>query len=168
MTAENTAAQVAGPSPSPRLRELDFFHGAWEASGLFHETPFGPRKDIEMRIETAAVERGHWVMVRTEELATPANPAPLTARYLWGHDVATGEFVADWFDSNGGHAVQRSSGWDGETFVLTGVMTMAGTSVPLRDTFTRLGDSSYHHIGEIDLGGGWIPVDEETVTRVGN
>ncbi|MTD59588.1 DUF1579 family protein [Amycolatopsis pithecellobii] len=164
-TSETPAGTQGAPGPSPRLRELGFFVGAWEAPGVFHETPFGPRKDIEMRVTGEAVDGGHWVLVRTEELPTPENPAPLSAHYLWGYDVAADEFVADWFDSNGGRAVQRSKGWEGDVFVLEGTMTMAGNSVPLRDTFTRKGPDAYHHIGEIDLGNGWIPVDEEQAVR---
>lgn len=171
MTTTNEAAQLAEgqgagrPQPSPRLRELDFFLGSWDAPGLFHETPFGARKNIDMHITSTSVDGGFWIMVRTEELPTPENPAPLTARYMWGYDIATDEFVAEWFDSNGGRAVQRSKGWDGDRFVLEGTMTMAGNSVPLRDTFTRTGEDSYHHIGEINLGVGWIPVDEENAVR---
>ncbi|MGW4601416.1 hypothetical protein ACWEOA_40025 [Streptomyces sp. NPDC004457] len=47
-----------------------------------------------------------------------------------------------------------------------GTMTMNGATVPLRDTFTRLGPDTYHHIGELDLGQGWTAVDEETATRL--
>lgn len=36
--------------------------------------------------------------------------------------------------------------------------TPNGATVPPRDTVT------YHHMGEIDLGRGSIPVDEETAT----
>ncbi len=167
-TTDSTTAQPQGrPRPRARLQELEFFLGEWSAPGVFHDTPFGSRKTIDMRVTGSVVEGGHWIMTRTEELPTPDNPSPLTARYLWGYDVATDEFTADWFDSNGGHAVQRSRGWDGDTFVFAGTMTMAGHSVPLRDTFTRTGEDSYSHIGEIDLGAGWVPVDEETAVRVG-
>jgi hypothetical protein len=105
--------------------------------------------------------------VRTEEHATSDNPAPLTARYLWGYDTPAAEFVAEWFDSNGGRATQRSKGWDGDTLIFLGTMTVGGFTVPLRDTFTRKGDDAYHHVGETDLGEGWIAVDDEDVTRLG-
>lgn len=42
---------------------------------------------------------------------------------------------------------------------------MAGSSVPLRDMFTRTGADSYHRIGEIKLGASWIPVNEENAVR---
>lgn len=161
------AAETGLATPHPRLRELEFFVGTWDAPGTFHETPFSPQKPIEMRVEVSSEERGFWILNRTTELPTPENPAPLTAHYLWGYDAAAEEFMAHWFDSNGGHAVQRSSGWEGNKFVFLGTLTTAdGSSVPLRDTFTRTGPNSYHHIGAIDLGNGWIPVDEERATRV--
>ncbi len=148
-----------------RLRELDFFVGAWDATGRFHETPFGAGKPITMRIEGSAEDGGMWTVVRTRELPTDDNPSPLTARYLWGYDAIADEFVAEWFDSNGGRATQRSAGWDGDVLVFEGAMTLGGHTVPLRDTFTRTGPDAYHHIGETDLGGGWIPVDDEDARR---
>ena len=44
-------------------------------------------------------------------------------------------------------------------------MTYGGYRLALRDTFTRLGDDEFHHLGEVDLGQGWIPVDEERARR---
>lgn len=163
-TTSNT--EMAG-APHERMRELDFFLGAWDAPGVFHETPFGPRKPLEMRVEGTSEGRGFWTHVRTTELPTPENPAPLTALYVWGYDAAFGEFVADWYDSNGGRASQRSGGWDGDRLVFSGSITMNGTTVPLRDTFTRRGPDAYHHIGEIDLGDGWLAADEEDAVRAG-
>jgi hypothetical protein len=145
---------------------LDFFVGSWHAVGRFHDTPFGAGKPIEMRIVGTSEDRGFWTVVRTEELATGANPDPLTARYLWGYDTTSGEFVAEWFDGNGGRATQRSEGWNGDSLVFLGTITMGGHTVPLRDTFTRTGPDRYHHIGETDLGHGWITVDDEDATRL--
>jgi hypothetical protein len=154
------------PLTSTRLAELGFFLGSWEGIGEFHATPFGAQKAIDMRVTGSAEERGQWLMVRTEELATGENSTPLTARYLWGYDAAAQEFTAEWFDSNGGRATQRSAGWIDDTLVFLGAMTVGGFTVPLRDSFTRRGDAGYYHIGETDLGEGWITVDDETFTRV--
>ena len=149
-----------------RMSELIFFVGTWHAEGRFHETPFGAAKPIEMTLTGSSEDRGFWTVLRTEETATERNPDPLTARYIWGYDETTDEFVADWYDSNGGRACQRSAGWDGDRLVFLGTITMGGHTVPLRDTFTRIGPDGYHHLGETDLGDGWIPVDDEAVTRV--
>ncbi|AEK40899.1 hypothetical protein RAM_12045 [Amycolatopsis mediterranei S699] len=124
-----------------------------------------PRKPIRMRIDGVREHRGFWITLATAELPTPENPAPLSVRYVWGCDPAAGELAADWYDSNGGRAVQRSAGWVGEELWFLGTITMNGATVPLRDTFTRRGPDAYHHVGEIDLGEGWIPVDEEEAVR---
>ena len=50
-------------APSERMRELDFFLGAWEAPGV--------------------------IMLRTVEPASPRNPVPRKARYLLGYDAGT-------------------------------------------------------------------------------
>lgn len=149
-----------------RLRELDFFIGAWHATGRFHDTPFLPGKPVEMRIEGSTEDDGTWTVVRTRELETADNPSPLTARYFWGYEQNADVFTAEWFDSNGGRATQRSAGWIGDVLVFEGVMTVGGRSFPLRDTFTRKGEDHYHHVGEVGQDADWIPVDEEDVRRV--
>lgn len=131
----------ATPSPAPELAELAFFIGSWEADGTFHATPFSAEKPIAMRIDVEPLHRGFWIRTRTAEQPPPDNPNPLTATYLWGYDPEAGRFSADRFDSNGGYR-----------FIL-------------RDTFIRRGDDAYHHLGEVDLGQGWIPVDEERAYR---
>jgi hypothetical protein len=95
-------------------------------------------------------------------------PAPeLPTTYHWGYEPDTGRFSAEWFDSNGGRATQTSTGWEGDRLVFLGQMTYGGYRFALRDTFTRRGDDAYHHLGEVDLGQGWIPVDEDQASRRG-
>lgn len=162
---ESTTTRTDTVALVEQLRDLEFFLGDCDAPGVFHETPFGPRKPIDMRVVVSTEEGGRWITSHMQELPTADNPHPLTARYMWGSDAGTGGFTADWFDSNGGRGQQRSTGWSGDTFVFEGTITMNGATVPLRDTFTRQGPDAYHHIGEIDLGDGWIPVDEENAVR---
>jgi hypothetical protein len=163
----SSTVEQAAPSPAPELAELAFFTGAWEADGTFHATPFSAEKPIAMRIDVEVVHRGFWIQTRTTEQPSADNPNPLTATYLWGYDPETGRFSAEWFDSNGGRASQTSTGWEGDRLVFLGQMTYGGYRFALRDTFTRRGGDAYHHLGEVDLGQGWIPVDEEHARRPG-
>lgn len=163
MTTSDT--QQAVLTPSPRLAELDFFRGTWDAEGTFHATPFSAFKPIRMTIEVVSAHRGFWLQFTTAELADDANPNPLSATYIWGYDPAAGHYLARWFDSNGGRATQTSIGWHNETLVFEGEMTNAGFTFQLRDTFTRNAEDEYYHLGEVNLGEGWIPVDEETAKR---
>ena len=84
MSDDTSAATGApgAPQPDERMRELDSFLGTWDAPGVFHETPFGPRKPIQMKIEGASEGRGFWTTVRMTELPTPETPAPLTGQVL--------------------------------------------------------------------------------------
>lgn len=166
MTTETKPSSTTGPpTPDLRMRDLEFFVGEWDAPGRFHPTPFGPAKDIEMHLAGAYDTRGFWFELVSTELATSSNPAPLTARYVWGYDATSQELVADWFDSNGGRGIQRSTGWQDNVLEFSGTITMQGATIPLRDTFTKRGPDAYHHIGAVDLGTGWIPVDEEEAVR---
>jgi hypothetical protein len=158
-TSARSAAQ-----PATELAELDFFIGEWEAEGTFFTTPFSTEKSIRMNIETRRDLKGFWVLTRTAEQPTADNLNPLEASYVWGYDTANGQYIAEWFDSNGGRAHQESPGWDSDRLVFTGTMTSGGFTFALRDTFTRR-TNGYHHLGEVDLGAGWIPVDEEAVRR---
>jgi hypothetical protein len=153
------------PQPAAQLADLTFFTGVWDADGTFFATPFSAQKPIQMRITVEPEHRGFWVRTRAAELPSHDNPNPLSATYLWGFDPQEDRFIAEWFDSNGGRASQTSPGWNGDLLVFNGQMTAGGFTFALRDTFTRRGDNEYHHLGEVDLGQGWIPVDEENARR---
>ena len=165
----STHSPTTEPQPvtaAPELAALEFFVGAWHATGKFHETPFGAEKPIAMTINAARRHGHHWLELRTAEIATAENQDPLTATYLWGFDAASRLYTAAWFDSRGGHATQTSPGWEGDRLTFTGSITAGEMTVPLRDTFIWLDDGHYRHIGETDLGDGWIPVDTEDALRV--
>jgi hypothetical protein len=153
------------PTSDANMRQLEAFAGSWHAEGTKTSFPAGTPVPIVMRIDVSFEQRGFWLHQVTTELRTPQNPDPLSARYIWGWDAQRGQFVADWFDSTGGRARQYSPGWQGNVFVFAGSITSNGQTIPLRDTFTRRNQNEYRHIGELDFGSGWIPVDEEDVVR---
>jgi hypothetical protein len=162
----STTVEQEAPAPAAELAGLGFFTGSWQAEGTFHATPFSSQKPIRMSIEASIVHRGFWIQTRTAEHPSTGGPSPLTATCLWGYDTGTGRFSAEWFGSNGGRATQTSAGWDDDRLVFTGRMTYGGCSFLLRDTFSRRCDDEYHHLGEVYLGQGWVPVAEELVRRL--
>lgn len=158
--------QPAGPpSPSAELDQLAFFLGRWHGKGTFFATPWWPEKPIEMTTEVTREPGSTWYLTRTAEQASRENPDPLTALYIWGYDATAEQFVASWFDSRGGRATQTSPAWEGDTLVFQGEMTAGGYKFPLRDTFVKRSDRAYHHLGEVNLEGRWLPVDEEEMSR---
>ncbi|MDD5367779.1 MAG: DUF1579 family protein [Anaerolineaceae bacterium] len=153
------------PGQSQELEALAFFSGKWQGKGTFFATPWWPEKPIEMTTEVTRELGDAWYLTRTAEKASPENPQPLSAIYIWGYDAGSGRFVASWFDSRGGRATQTSSGWKHATLVFEGEMTAGGFTFPLRDTFEKRSEQAYHHIGEVSMEGRWMPVDEEDMTR---
>ena len=148
------------------LSDLAYFVGDWRATGTAFATPANPRnRPIEMRIHTTVEDGGFWLILRTAEVATPANPQPLTAHYVWGRDTPSHTFTADWFDSNGGRATQTSAGPVRDQLVFTGRIRYGDQELDLRDTFVVRSAQEYYHRGEIRTDQEWIPVDEETVHR---
>ncbi|MDQ0772795.1 hypothetical protein QF026_001261 [Streptomyces aurantiacus] len=162
-----SASATSGGTAAPvsRMSELSFFSGRWRGTGTFFLSASGNPKPIIMEIQNGTGYDGFWSTTHTTERKTAENPDPLTAVYLWGYDPDQDVFVAEWFDSRGGRATQRSLGWDGNRFVFLGTMTSGGSTFTLRDTFVRHDKNSYHHIGEADFGSGWVAVDEEEVRR---
>ena len=149
------------------LQKLAFFASRWKANGTFFATPTSGQKVIEMTIHGTYDLENNWLLLHTQENPTPENSHPLSAIYIWGYDLSSQQFLASWFDSNGGRATQTSSGWDGDQLVFLGEMTVAGQMFPLRDTFVKKGEDTYYHVGEAYFQEQWVPVDEETVSREG-
>src|SRR5258706_14039196 len=92
----------AHTSQTSALQDLAFFVGSWKANGTFFAIPGSPEKAIEMNIQGVQELENNWLILRTEEKVTPENPHPLSAIYIWGYDLASGQFLASWFDSHGG------------------------------------------------------------------
>jgi hypothetical protein len=135
----SATVEQAAPVSRSRAGRAGVLHRLLGGRGHLPRHPFSSEKPIAMRIDDEVVHRGFWVQTRTAEQPSPDNPNPLTATYLWGYDPETGRSSAK--------------------------MTYGGYRFALRDTFTRRGDDEFHHLGEVDLGQGWIPVDEERARR---
>lgn len=165
-TVVDAAQDLGMVAVQQRMRDLEFFVGCWQAEGIFHETLFRPGKSISIRIETTLEDRGLWLINRTAELWTRQNSDPLTGFYVWGYDIRSNDFVSEWYDNNGNRGVLRSSGWTGSELRFIGTIATIDGFVPLRSTFTRKSDISYHHLSEFDFGDGWLPAEDIDVSLV--
>ena len=59
------------------------------------------------------------------------------------------------------YGVLQSEGWNGETIVFTGRLTMLGVDCELRQTITRQGHDAFHALNEERLSDGqWVVVDD--------
>jgi hypothetical protein len=153
------------PSPSPELSQLAFFAGEWSCKGKAEESPFGPAHATVGTVRVTREIGGFWYAGDYTEKKTAENPHPMTFRFLQGYDSGAKAFTMDCFDAFGGHCRQTSAGWQDGKLVYSGESTGSGPATPVRDTFTKTGEASLEHTGEMQMDGKWMTLDHETCTR---
>jgi hypothetical protein len=153
------AAPEGPPIPSPELGKLAFFAGDWSCTGKAEAT----RAKVHISKEIG----GFWYVGRYEEIKTAENPHPVVFEFFQGYNTADKTFVMDCFDSFGNHCHQASAGWQGDKLAYSGEATGSGPALPARDTFTRTGDASLEHRGELQIEGQWTVTDHEACKRRG-
>ena len=151
--------------PHSRMRELDYFTGLWTTTGTVRDAPFGITKPLRARVSTWSVEDGFWLQVRIQEQPATGNPAPLSARQVWGYDMTSHRYLCCHVDNQGNHAQASSAPSDSNALVFEGWIAHAGARLPLRQTFKRLGPARYVRVDEMKLGARWSIVAEADVRR---
>ncbi|MFO1183669.1 MAG: hypothetical protein U1E56_02630 [Bauldia sp.] len=160
------AAEPAGPpKPAPEMAQLDVFKGRLKCTGKQNASDFGPAHPVKGSAGGTVGLNGFVVTMRYDENKTKENAAPIHAMYDMTYDAAAKQFVSVGFDNMGGRATLTSKGWDGDKFVLTGEVSMAGQKIAVRDTFTKTKDGLMH-TGEMQgRDGKFFVLDEETCKR---
>jgi Protein of unknown function (DUF1579) len=164
--ASQTPAPSGPPAPSPELGKLSFFAGDWSCKGKAEASPFGPAHATVGRVQVHREMGGFWYLGHYSEKKTAENPQPIVFYFMEGYDPTAKTFIMDCFDSFGSHCHQTSAGWQGDKLVYTGESTGNGPATPVRDTFTKTGDASLEHNGEMQVEGKWVALDHESCTRI--
>jgi len=159
------AKPEAMPQPDAMLRQLDFFTGKWQCSGMAAETPMAKAHATQAEVNAKWDLGGYWVPVTYAEKKTAENPMPFTFTGFFGYDTESKKFIVGGVDNMGGRSTGSSDGWNGDTMVFTGPWKMIGMTANGRDTFLKKGDKQMVHIGEIEMNGTWTKMGEETCTR---
>ncbi len=160
------AVSFAQPSTAPpkapvQLEQLmPFVGGTQECKGKYFASPASPEHAIRA-IQTGKRELdGFWYVVHDAEEKTAVNPTPFKFIVAYGYDPATKKFVSVLIDNLGSQFMETADTVSADKVVFTGTYTHNGTDYKVRDTYTPTG-----HLGEIQFGGDWKKVDEETCTR---
>ncbi len=161
----HTEGKPAMNGPDPMLRQLEFFTGKWQCSGMAGEMPGSPAHATQAEVDAKWGVGGYWVPITYSEKKTAENANPFTFTGFFGYDRELKKFVVGGVDSMGGYSTGASDGWNGDTMVFAGPWHMNGMTANARDTFTRKGDKQMVHKGEIEMDGKWIQTGEETCTR---
>jgi hypothetical protein len=157
------AAQQGPPKPPAEMSQIAFFEGTWTCQGKTFESPMGPAGAMKGTADIRKDLNGHF-QTGTIKGSMPNMP-PFEGRFHVTYDVGMKQFVMLWVDNMGGRSQSTSSGFKGDTMLYEGEGHMAGQTSKSRDTFTKKGPSSMRHAWEMEIGGKWIPLGDETCQK---
>ena len=156
-------AQEMMPKPAPEMSQLAFFQGDWTCAGKMLETPMSPAGAMTGTASIKTDLGGFYQTLTMTGNMPNMPPFHGTAHTTW--DPAAKQFVMFWFDSMGGWSRATSSGWKGDVLVYEGEGQMGTMPMKGRDTFTKNADGSFKHTWDVDMGGKWVPMGEETCKK---
>jgi hypothetical protein len=157
-------AAVAAPPAS--LRQLDYFMGTWQCSGMAYKTPMAPEHPTRAVVTTKWILGGNWLSFMVAEEKTAQNPMPFAVDGYFGFDPELKMFVIGSVDSGGGYSTAQSKGWMGDVITFEGPWHMGTVTMTGRDTFTKKGAGQMVHVALVQQKGGpWQKVGEDTCNR---
>ena len=145
--------EYIGTLPSLRREQMQrmlWLEGEWTAVNKVPATGMNPAYEDRQVYRYRACENGVWICLVTRggELRPHIT-----------YDAFSGQFM--YVLSEGAFGVLRSPGWDGNSIVFTGEMTMIGVNCVLRQTWTKESDDAFAFVNEERLADGrWGLVDE--------
>jgi hypothetical protein len=154
------------PTPGPELGQVgSFFAGDWSCKGQADASPFGPAHATQGKVHVRKDFGGFWYVGRYDEAKTAANPHPMSFEFVMGYGAAGKTWTMDGFDVFGDRSHETSPGWQADKLVYEGQSAGNGPAIPVRDTFTKKSAASLEHEGEMQVGGKWVHLDQETCTK---
>jgi Protein of unknown function (DUF1579) len=163
--ASTVLAADAPPGPNPKLKELTYFVGTWQCNGTGFAFMGSPEHKTTATVEASWTLNDYWLMLHYRENKTVINAQPVDVRVYWGWDEQLKKFAAGGVDNMGSYFVQNSPGWDGNRLTFDGAMHGGGTTMKVRDVFTKVSSTKVQHMSEVEMGGKWTKLDEETCTK---
>jgi hypothetical protein len=158
------AADMSGfPKPAAEMAHLRLFEGSWACEGAMLATPFGPGGKMASTLKAQATLGGFW-QSGTVKGTMPGMP-PFEGTYHTTYDPTAKRYVMLWVDNTGAWAQTSATGWEGDRITFAGDSYMGGQKVASRDVFTRAGETSFKHSGELQIAGEWKQVFEETCRK---
>ena len=158
-------SKMTPPTPAPEMAQLKTMQGTWKCSGKMEATPFSPAHAMQSTVTCKPDLDGFWMVTRIE--GKKSKEMPMAFKGVWSstYDSSAKKFTSTFIDNMGGMGMQASTGWDGDKMVWSGEGMMMGQKMGMRDTFTKKGDKEMLHTFEMEMGGKWTPMGEETCKK---
>jgi hypothetical protein len=162
LVSTNAAIAYADPAAdsshrTPEMAQTDFFLGTWDCDVHRYPGPMGEKR-YKSTIVTKADLGGNWTSIRNSSEET-------TVAGYSGYDRNSKKFVRVAFDDHGGMEVKTSTGWTGDDWVYEGKSSVMGREVPLRHTLTKRGEREFYGKYELEFGGKYMTVRDETCKK---
>ena len=158
-------AADAPPGPNPKLKELSYFAGSWSCKGTGFAFMGTPEHKTSASVEAAWILDNYWLSIRYHEMKTAINAHPVDVRISQGWDDQMKKFASGAVDNMGAYFIQYSPGWEGNKLTFEGEMHAGGMTMKVRDVFTKVSATKVEHMAEVEMGGKWTKLDEETCTK---
>ena len=155
---------MAPPKPAAEMSNLKFFDGSWTCSGEGAMEPGGAMMKMETSVMSHSDLGGFWQSGTVKGKPMAGMPA-FEGMFHMTYDPAAKGYLMMWVDNMGGRSEERSSGWAGDSIVFTGESAMGMEKMGSRDTFKKNADGSMVHTGEMQAGGQWVKMMEETCRK---
>ena len=152
---------MAHPKPAAEMANLKLFGGNWSCTGEGAMEPGGAMMKMDSTVSGRSALGGFWQSGTVKGAAMGGMP-PFEGMYHMTWDPAAKQYVMLWVDNMGGWSQARASGWEGDKLVFTGDSQMGTQKMRVRDTFTRSADGTLRHMGEMETGGRWTKMMDET------
>jgi hypothetical protein len=155
---------MAHPTPAAEMANLKIFGGNWSCTGEGAMEPGGAMMKMDSTVTGKSDLGGFWQSGTVKGAAMGGMP-PFEGMYHMTWDPAAKGYVMLWVDNMGGWSQARASGWEGDKIVFNGDSQMGTQKMRVRDTFTRKADGTLTHMGEMEAGGRWTKMMDETCRR---
>lgn len=163
--AASVVAADAPPGPNPKLKELKYFAGTWQCTGMSFAFMGMPEHKTSATVDASWTLDNYWLTIYYHESKTAMNAHPVAVRVFWGWDEQLKKFASGGVDNMGSYSVQNSPGWDGNKLIFNGDMHGGGATMKVRDVFTKVSATKLQHMSEVEMSGKWTKLDEETCTK---
>ena len=161
--ADKRAGAMAAPKPPAEMSNLTFFGGKWTCAGEGAMEPGGPMMKMTSTVTSSSDLGGFWQSGTVK--GTTAGMPPFLGMFHMTYDPGAKDYVMLWVDNMGGWSQMRTSGWQGDKIVFTGDTVMGGRKTTARDTFTKGTGGSMVHVSEMQTGGSYKKMMEETCRK---
>jgi len=155
---------MAHPKPAAEMADLKIFDGKWSCSGEGAMEPGGAMMKMDSSVTGRSDLGGFWKSGVVKGAPMAGGP-PFEGMYHMTWDSAGKKYVMFWVDNMGGWAQSASPAWQADKLVFTGDSQMGDMKARVRDTFTRNANGTLGHVSEMEVGGRWTKMMDETCRR---